>query len=59
MLLGVILVVGGIVVSVISYSSAISAVGSGGTGYYIIFTGPIVIGAICAIVGFFRWLMGR
>jgi len=54
MLLGVILAVGGIVLSVISYSSASSAINNGGTGNYIIFTGPIVIGIICAIVGFFR-----
>lgn len=59
MLLGVILVVGGLVLSVISYSSASSTAESGGTGNYILFTGPVVIGAICAIVGFFRWIMSR
>ncbi|HWS82955.1 MAG TPA: hypothetical protein VN207_01705 [Ktedonobacteraceae bacterium] len=59
MLLGVILAVGGIVLSVISYSSASSAINNGGTGNYIIFTGPIVIGTICASVGFFRWILRR
>ena len=59
MLLGVILAIGGIALSVISYSSASSAVNNGGTGNYIIFTGPIVIGTICAIVGFFRWILHR
>jgi len=59
MLLGVILAVGGIVLSVISYTSASSAINNGGTGNYIIFTGPIVIGIICAIVGFFRWILRR
>jgi hypothetical protein len=56
MLLGGILIVGGIVLSVISYSFASSAAGN---GYYTIFTGPIVIGIICTIFGFFRWIMGR
>jgi hypothetical protein len=59
MLLGVILAIGGIVLSVISYTSASSAVNNGGTGNYIIFTGPIVVGTICAIVGFFRWILRR
>ena len=56
-LLGVLLVVIGIMLSTISYSLASSAVNNGGTGNYIIFTGPIVIGTICAITGFFRWIM--
>ena len=59
MLVGVILVVGGILASVISYSFASSAAQSGSTAYYTIFTGAIVIGAIYTIVGFFRWIMGR
>ncbi len=59
MLVGGILVVGGILASVISYSFASSAAQSGSTGYYTIFTGAIVIGAIYNIVGFFRWIMGR
>jgi hypothetical protein len=59
MLLGVILAIGGIALSVISYSLASSAVNNGGTGNYIIFTGPIIIGTICAIVGFFRWIPRR
>jgi hypothetical protein len=59
MLRGVILLVGGIVLSLISYSCASSAADSGGTGYYTIFTGAMIIGAIYAIFGFFRWIMGR
>jgi hypothetical protein len=56
---GVLLVIGGTVLSIISYSCASSVANSGGTGYYTIFTGAIVIGAIYAIAGFFRWLLGR
>lgn len=59
MLRGVILLVGGIVLSLISYSCASSAADNGGTGYYTIFTGAVVVGAIYAIVGFFRWIMGH
>jgi hypothetical protein len=58
-LLGVLLVVVGIILSTISYSLASSAINNGGTGNYIIFTGPIVIGIICAIGGFFRWILVR
>jgi uncharacterized membrane protein len=57
--LGVLLVVVGIMLSTISYSLASSAVNNGGTGNYIIFTGPIIIGTICAITGFFRWILVR
>jgi len=56
---GVLLVIGGTVLSIISYSYASSVANSGGSGYYTIFTGAIVIGAIYAIAGFFRWLLGR
>jgi hypothetical protein len=56
---GVLLVVGGIVLSMISYSCASSIADNGGTGYYTIFTGAIVIGAMYAIVGFIRWLRGH
>jgi len=59
MLVGVVLIVGGILASVISYSFASSAAQSGSTGYYIIFTGAIVIGAIYTIIGFVCWIMGR
>ena len=59
LLLGIVLVIGGIVLSIISYSFANFTVNSGGTGYYTIFTGAVVIGAICAIIGFFRWILGR
>ncbi len=59
MLVGVLLLVGGILASSISYSFASSAAQSGGTAYYTIFTGAIVIGAIYTILGFFRWIMGR
>ncbi|HEY4035867.1 MAG TPA: hypothetical protein VGL94_18070 [Ktedonobacteraceae bacterium] len=59
LLLGIVLVIGSIVFSVISYSFAIFAVNSGGTGYYTIFMGAVVVGAICAIIGFFRWILGR
>lgn len=55
---GVLLVIGGTVLSIISYSCASSVADNGGTGYYTIFTGAIVIGAIYAIAGFFRWLLG-
>src|SRR5436853_6162225 len=53
MLRGTILVVGGIVLSLISYSCASSVADNGGTGYYTIFTGAIVIGVIYAIIGCF------
>ena len=56
---GVILVVGGIVLSLISYSCASSVAENGGTGYYTIFTGAVVIGVIYTIIGFFRWITGR
>jgi hypothetical protein len=59
MLQGVILIVGGIVLSLISYSCASSVADTGGAGYYTIFTGAVVIGAIYAIVGFLRWILGR
>lgn len=59
MLRGVILVVGGIVLSLISYSCASSVAENGGTGYYTIFTGAVVIGVIYTIVGLFRWIAGR
>lgn len=59
MLRGVILVVGGIVLSLISYSCASSVADNGGTGYYTVFTGTMVLGAIYAIFGFFRWILGR
>jgi hypothetical protein len=59
MLRGVILVVGGIVLSLISYSCASSVAENGGTGYYTIFTGAVVIGVIYTIIGFFRWILGR
>jgi hypothetical protein len=59
MLQGVILVVGGIVLSLISYSCASSVAENGGTGYYTIFTGAVVIGVIYTIIGLFRWIAGR
>lgn len=59
MLRGVILIVGGIVLSIISYSCASSVADNGGTGYYTIFTGAVVIGVIYAIVGLVRWILGR
>jgi hypothetical protein len=49
----------GIVISMISYSCASAAADSGGTGYYTVFYGIIVIGIIYFIVGFFKMLAGR
>ena len=59
LLLGIVLVIGGIVLSVISYSFAIFAVNDGGAGNYTIFTGAVVMGAVCAIIGFFHWILSR
>jgi hypothetical protein len=59
MVRGAILAGIGIVISLISYAFASSAADSGGTGYYTVFYGMIVVGVIYLIVGFFRMLAGK
>jgi hypothetical protein len=56
---GAMLTVVGIVISFISYSCASAVADNGGTGYYSVFYGIIVIGIIYFLIGLVRMLAGK
>jgi hypothetical protein len=59
MIRGALMAVVGIVITAVSYANAQSQADSGGTGYYVVFTGLIVFGVIYFFIGLFRWLATR
>lgn len=56
---GALLTIVGIVISFISYFWASAVSDNGGTGYYTVFYGIIVIGIIYFLVGLVRMLAGK
>src|SRR5260370_17121 len=59
MIRGALMAVVGIAITAITYANAQSQADSGGTGYYVVFTGLIVFGVIYFFIGLFRWLATR